>query len=211
MPTVPYTTRFRQQLDRLLDLRGRSPELSVLDDVMPVIELVDMADPEYHRLRGEDIGLGAGNVVGAIGQTPQVTLWNRSAARIVVLENFTVSHNAAGNLLFSVVVGENTVVGATAGVAARGDTRGAVGFLATVPLLPGGTVNTSSAVGGPGGSLVWQGFVQPGAVVLLPISGVILRPGWALSAFVTTALGVATSVAGSASWRERECELQELL
>lgn len=144
------THRWSQLLQRLFIAKGGAggAGLTVLDDVMPVIDLAGDNDSEYRRLRGEDLFCGYAAQAGGAGVNAIWQLVNGSTDRLVVIQSLTVFPSVTGNVGLRLFA---TAIGAPAGSAFNPDLRSARG------LVPGQVPGTSVLVGtiaAPTGSVV---------------------------------------------------------
>lgn len=100
MPAV-WEQRFTDALQRLLSLR-ESTALDVLPDVMPVLPLIDAADPEVYRLRGCKLVSGGIDVTAAAAQFPTAYFGvpASNTNTLLVLRRFIVSVPVAQEVTF---------------------------------------------------------------------------------------------------------------
>jgi hypothetical protein len=91
-----YTPRWANLLRKLFVGKGTGGQLlQVLDDVLPVVPLVDAAEAEQHYVRDEQTW-AIGTTTGAGAGRPFVELWNPvGSGRLVVVERLSVGGSSA--------------------------------------------------------------------------------------------------------------------
>lgn len=88
-----YSTRWANLLKKLFIGKGSGGQLlSVLDDIMPMVGLIDPSEVEHHYTREEQVFAGACQIAAAVGTFTAATLYNKPGSnRLVVIERVTVS------------------------------------------------------------------------------------------------------------------------
>jgi len=165
----PTVTRFSDYVQRTFGIKGSTPQGAVIEDVMPVIGLVDPTDVEHHWTRNEVLWttsqyIGGGGA-GAWGRLQIVT----SPGYITVIEAMQVyADSGACSYIADLTLG---VLGGVPNVAfQRADARGSL-----IPSSPGaqGYVSTPAA---PAGGILWRCVVGNLTSVLVPL-GCVLNEG----------------------------------
>lgn len=88
-----FTPRWKELLSKLFTSRGgRGGPLVVLDDVMPVVQLVDPTQAELHYPRAELSWGYATTTTGGAAQGPTLTIKNPpGSGKLLVIEDLTLS------------------------------------------------------------------------------------------------------------------------
>lgn len=208
MPALDRLTRFRAWLDKVFDLKGPSTQLQVLDDVMPVVELLEPSDPEWARLREEDWCIGQTNVSSTAVNTGKHFFTNDAGSNVLaVLDRVVLSLAGATDLVRLYLTNPINFPAPPAGNGAfKADLRVAP-VVAAVGLQPSVARVTAvaDAVGAPG-QLAGLLSVAAG-VVQLPLNGLVIPPG---QGFVIAADPVVATTYVTWFWREKRVEASEL-
>lgn len=213
MPGDILIPKWKQLLQRAFDVRGGAGPMVVLDDVMPVVELIEAGDPEMALLRGDFNCMGGTVQLGGVGTFPVVGLANLTTDYLCIPSDCSVAHAVAGTQTISMVVGNYAAITAGAvGLASAGglrvDTRkmGAP----TVGPFPSSCVvfvyTTAAAFAAP---LVEYTYLNPGVTQPMGIRGIVLAPGTCV-AIQLGAAGAGAALLATFDWKERKAETQEL-
>jgi hypothetical protein len=199
------THRFSALLQRLFIAKGGAggAGLTVLDDVMPVIDLAGDNDSEMRRARSEDMCGHQAGIAAVAGQVPFVRFENDTTDRLFVLQSFVVWGVTAQQ--WSINVGA-----AIAGVNFNAIAMDLRAFKSTgsIPAIPGTRcfVGTTAAPGGTAVRQLWQ-LANVNTELVPPMADYIIPPGQTL---VLAGGIVNTTVVFNFTGYSRQVEANEL-
>jgi hypothetical protein len=195
------TPRFSQLLQRLFLARGGagSAGQTVLDDILPVVQMVEGSDPELRRLRGEDMFATWATIISGALNTARVQVENPVGSNmLVILQSVGVSSPAAQAI--------------TAGISQLGPQAGpffgiptdmrSSGLTQSVPLF-----TTSQAAPVVTNSML-VGYANPNVLteILAPLA-VVIPPG---KQFLVSSLNLASNLTCQFKGYVRQVEPNEL-
>lgn len=203
MPGVPGEQRFAEFVRRALALR-ESTTLHPIEDLMPVLPVLDPGAPELALLRRERWCLGRSEGTSAAGNYAQVGITNPAGSgRLVVLEDAWVRGTGGVQIygrVLSLALAFTTTSAEVQNLDGRGCTDSvtpppiaAVGFRdSATPILPFLNIGDLPAVG----------------TTFLNLRGTVLPPGWQF--LLSRAVVGASALGASFRWRERAVDAAEL-
>jgi hypothetical protein len=104
--------RWRELLTKTFVGRGSRGQLQVLDDIMPVMPVIDPSESESHYPRGEQLWGWTNATPAVAGQYPTLMIGNDSTAagspRLVVVESLRMINTTAASVLCIAGKGANT-------------------------------------------------------------------------------------------------------
>jgi hypothetical protein len=203
MPGVPSETRFAELVRRLLGLR-EGTSLHPIEDVMPVLPVLDPAAPEMALLRRERWCAGHILVTSGAANFAQVGITNPAlSGKLVVLERAHV-FGSSGAQLYARVLSLALGFGVTSTAVQNLDGRGCSDSVTPPPSAVVGSRDLAVAI------TPFLNFADPPAagMLTLDLRGIVLPPAWQF--LLSRAVVGAANLAATFIWRERAVNPDEL-
>jgi hypothetical protein len=203
MPGIPSEQRFAELVRRVLGLR-EATTLHPIEDLMPVLPVLDPASPENALLRRERWCAGHILVTSTAGNYAQVGITNPAGSgKLITLER-AVLFGSSGAQVYGRVLSLALGYGVTSTNVQNLDGRGCTDSVTPAPSAVVGSRDLAIAI-----SPFFNFSDLPAAgAINLDLRGIVLAPAWQF--LLSRAIVGAANLAVTFVWRERAVNPDEL-